>query len=178
MKKIIIFGTGTTTRKFLYENRGNIEISFFLDNNAQFREYGSYKVHKPEDVSLNELKKNMIVVCSVHYYEIKLQLENMGLREYEDFIFHSIFKKKTVALVGNCHFRILKNMLTSIKEFNDTYGIFFLPSIYEFKDEKMFEYYEKVLSVADVVIYQDIRDDNWIDKRFGCTYVQKRIKPE
>ena len=102
----------------------------------------------------------------------------MGLSEIDEFVSHSIYNKKIVILIGNCHMGVIKEMLRSNCKFDEEFGIYDLPAICDIKQHNFYEEYEMYLKHANVIIQQDIRDDNKIDVRFSCSYVKSKIQSE
>ncbi len=175
MNEVYIFGVGKIARQFLYENYNNIKVVGFLDNNQESKSFlKGVDVYTPSKMFLNELKKYKIIVCTVLYDEIKIQLEDYGLMEYTDF-FPYYYNKKSVLIIGNCHTGIIKQMLEYNVEFNKQYAICNMLPICMIKETEK-KMYKTLLPLVDLVIHQDIRDDNSIDYIFGETYVKKKIK--
>lgn len=81
-EKIIIFGA-STRGKFVYEKLcDKYEISYFCDNDI--RKQGT-NFHGVEVISPEKLKNsnNKVVVASIYYEEISIQLKNMGISNFE-----------------------------------------------------------------------------------------------
>lgn len=76
-KKVVIWGVGGTAKDFL-NKKGfyrEFEIMAFTDNNPNtwHKEYCGFKVIEPSD--LQSMVYDYIVICSLHYLEIRKQLE-------------------------------------------------------------------------------------------------------
>ncbi len=85
-KQIILFGTGGFAAS-QYENLRNYSILYCLDNDPTKWEktFHGHVIYSPDKLNTEKLENIIIVVCSFAYYNIRLQLQSMGLRESEHF---------------------------------------------------------------------------------------------
>ncbi len=176
MDKIYIFGAGKIAVSFLYEYSDEIKVEGFFDNDPD----SCFPIKGVNRCSLLERDPNKkIVICTnvPNYLEIKNQLESLGCVEWQDYIYFRFYKKKLVALIGNCHVLTIKKMLRLNSDFNKHYGIYEMPPICDITEEKKADYERSIVN-ADVVIHQDIRRDNSLGVEFSEDYVRGRIKDE
>lgn len=174
MEKVVIWGTGKIAIQFIYQNKDNIDILFFLDNFSDGKQkIFDYNIYKPNEADLSILKKHKIIVCSTAYYEISKQLNSMGMTEFENYISSDLYKKKIALLIGNCHMPILGRMLRSNQAFAEEYGIFNGLTISEIAQNNYCDNYAGIVKNADLIIQQDIRTDNAFDECFSVSFVEK-----
>ncbi len=81
-KKIIVFGRGTI-QEHLESVFSNLDIQYYVDNDVrkQGTKYKNKEVKKPENIMLQDLNDTSILICSLSYQEISMQLNQMGLKE-------------------------------------------------------------------------------------------------
>lgn len=86
-KKLIIFGTGSLSRKFIMDNKWIFDyIDFFIDNNPIGSNFFNKQVFSVGDINSIDFKSYFIVVASSFYKEIFKQLRSLGLAEHEHFM--------------------------------------------------------------------------------------------
>lgn len=86
-RKVIIFGTGSACLK-IFNKMTKYNVAYFVDNNPSLWSRKMYEItiHSPS-ILLSEKKEHIfIVVASMYYDEIKIQLESYGFEEFEHFI--------------------------------------------------------------------------------------------
>lgn len=83
-KKVIIFGASENAKNFLEAN--NINVKYLVDNDANKwgKTFFNYIVKAPKDL-IKEKKEVYIIVASMYYKEIAIQLKKMGFKENLDF---------------------------------------------------------------------------------------------
>lgn len=86
-KKLIAFGAGSTLK--IANKKKRLNHSYLIDNNSKLlnKKFAGLKVYNPSIVK-NE-KNFLIIIYSPRFYEIKLQLENLGLNYNKHFIHFS-----------------------------------------------------------------------------------------
>lgn len=87
-KKIAIWGTGARAQEIMQEliskdSDLSDRIECFIDNFPKSETLFGKLVRKPDEV---DFKDKFVIVASVYYMEIRIQLSGYGLREYKDFI--------------------------------------------------------------------------------------------
>lgn len=176
-KNVIIFGTSVSTERFLYQNRENINVKYFLDNkisaNSKKRLFMGKEVLKPQVFNITELKKYLIVVCSgdKSYIQIKEQLQALGLKEFENFISMKIYNRHPAVFLGNCNMLITKEFLEKTDSFTKKYGICQINPIQELEYTDL----EEALKYCDLFIRQDIRKENKYSEEFSSRNTDKLI---
>ncbi len=152
-----MFGTGLNGVKCAYylQNK-SINIAYCLNNNCRESEFCGYSVYEPD---VERLSGVFVIVATNHrvYPEISKQLQENGLREFQDYIYYEWIFKKIVLLHGNCHMLVIESFLMSSEIFCDNYITYPNPLIC-YNNEKKVE--ECVLKNCDIWIHEDIKPDN------------------
>lgn len=82
--KIVLFGSGIFTHKFLAQFSGEYEIYSIIDNNSQ--KWGTcvdgIPVNSPDILKEIDRDELHIIICIKKYYGIVMQLEKMGIADY------------------------------------------------------------------------------------------------
>ncbi len=167
-KEVIIFGAGLTGEKFICKNYENLKISCFWDN-TKSGEFLGYPVKKP-----NSGLNCFIIVTSLYYFNIRQQLQNLGYREFEDFIPYQIFRKKIAVAYGNCHMDAIKSYMECHREFSAEYGFYPFPSIQNLKDFKCD--YADILTHCDLLLHQSVRKDNVFGEKYSSKAILRNVK--
>lgn len=96
-KKIVIFGTGAQSERFI--KYFNINVAYFVDNSPSKIgiEINERAVHSPK-VLKNDMDNILILIASEAHIEIAKQLNDMGFAENKDFFeilyfFHKLHEK-------------------------------------------------------------------------------------
>lgn len=114
-KKIVLFGAGNIGIKL---SRTLVEYDIFagfIDNDIQKQQNGvvGNKVYAP--IVLQDIKAFVVISVGVEYCnEIKIQLESMGLHEYQDFIMAEEFETKWFPVLSYYYFGELYTNLAQI----------------------------------------------------------------
>ncbi len=164
-REIVVFGAGIAGEKFIYQYCSDVNISCFWDNKKTGDILG-YQIKKPEGS-----KNCFILVASVHYFDIRMQLTQMGYKEFTDFIPVQIFRKKMVVAYGNCHMEAVRAYLERHKTFSMEYGFYPFPAICEIKAVQ-FDYSD-VLQHCDLFLHQSIRKENVYGEQYSSEYMLK-----
>lgn len=181
-EKVIIFGAGSKAELFIYRNEASIEIMFFLDNNPGDGRFKNKDVKKPDSVDVDILKSYKIIVCSRAYWSISVQLTEMGLQEFVDFLPQQLYQKKMMFLIGNCHLEIIADMLQENTYFNQQFGIYTtaLADSLGGDDpiEMQLDRWNNMIAYADVILHQDIREENPYGYYFSSNYIHKMCRAD
>ncbi|WP_018931030.1 glycosyltransferase family 8 protein [Gracilibacillus lacisalsi] len=88
-RNLIVFGASNSSVKVTKMlKKLNLNIIYYVDNDEQKvgKTFDGIIVHKPEKIKKETRGTYSVIVASVFYDEIKQQLEQFGLVEYDDFI--------------------------------------------------------------------------------------------
>ena len=148
-------------------------VDYFVDNYRTDKFWGNDVVRLSD---IENVKDVFFYVSSPKYYdEIKKQLTGIGLSEFDDFVKGGCFDRKVVFLNANCYGSILAIYLGSNKEFVSKYFIYDVTPIQE---KNASEFPDKLLSVCDVYLGQDIRKENKFGIQFSDEYIVERLRPD
>ena len=174
-RPLAMLGCGLEGEKLYYQMyRKEIKIECVLDN----AKTGLF--HGKQICNVEEMKEKLsmyyILVSTVKYYrEIKAQLENYGLEEFEDFIIGGAYGKKLAVINANCYGGFIKAFLCSSEEFSAEYYIYpSRPVHVEF--EKGCD--EAAIKRCDLLLTQDIREENPYGVCYSEQYVRSLIKEQ
>ncbi|MFV8826468.1 6-hydroxymethylpterin diphosphokinase MptE-like protein [Alkalihalobacterium sp. APHAB7] len=97
-KKVVVFGTGEYSKVLANQN---IEIDYYVDNDTTKwgTLYNNINVFSPETLKTENYADIIVLVASMYYGEISIQLNNYGLIEnenYFDALFIVTYKDKSV----------------------------------------------------------------------------------
>lgn len=164
--EIILFGAGIKAEKFLIKH-SDVLITSVWDNYKTGKFY-NYSIQKPA------YKENIFIVvaCGEGYFGIKQQLEEMGYKEFENFIYDDLYEKKVTICYGNCHASFIKIRLEECKAFSDQYAFYPLPPV-QMLDINILN--DNLLKNIDLFLYQDIRDENKYGVEYGVSNIISRI---
>lgn len=162
-KRIIIYGTGNTGKKFFDKYKSEFNVYACTDSNRETVPLGGLKM-----ISYNEIddQNDLLVICSIHYEEIRRRLLLDGLKPYVNFVKWNIFEalyqsikygKKLVLTVGQCEINEISVVLSKIKSFMAEYAILYFNErkVCSHGDQfSLEEYYDcqKLLPLADIFI--------------------------
>lgn len=173
-KMIIIWGTGLEAEVFLYSNLEIFDrIDCFIGGRNNKDSFHRKRVLKLSDIE--NIKEFYYIVCAGQYStfsEIKKELESLGLKEFEHFIWNKFYKKRKVVINAHCHGRSLENYLRNSVQFCMQYEIYPWTEI-----EYGVKYDENVIRNADVFIHQDIRTDNQVGYEYSDDYIRRLLRP-
>lgn len=173
-KRIVVYGTGNKSIQFILDN-GIENIMFFIEEKKQLKNFYGKPVKRLKDIML---KKEFIVIAvsTPVYFGIKETLEELGLYEFEDFIFYKLYNKKIAMIYGNCHTIPIKEGLSLTKEFYKEYGFYPLKQIQEMKRTNALEDSFKVLEKCDLFIHQSIRKENLYGEEYASENLLSKLK--
>lgn len=113
-RPVIVWGTGLNAVQFTYQVKNTLEIAGYIDSNGDYGEFEGKAVRRLSEIS--DLKKYYIFFAgtiSIYESEIRPQLLQLGLKEFEDFMYAKWYQKEMVLLHGNCHMNVLSEALES-----------------------------------------------------------------
>ncbi len=156
MESIILYGAGIYAEKFYAQNKGDVNIEFVIDRSVE--NFHNIPIYNFEEAKGRLRGKQIIVTMTKsNYISVKKELIQLGLIEFDDFIWVKYFNKKLALLYGNCHMLPIKNYLEMQPEFARIYEIIY----YRIGNEEEEEYpSSKVVDRCDLFVTQDIRENN------------------
>ena len=172
MKKLYIMGCGYEGLKLFYRlKKEGYEIEGFLDNYKKGELFGKKIIHLTDILQATNPEEMLILISSEKYYlEIKAQLKNMGLMEFEHFLKGGAFGKKIAVIIGNCYVNPIATYLESNVHFHEEY---FLYQKISLVDKTMkYELDKAVLENCHLCMYQDLKEDN----PYGITFSKGNIE--
>lgn len=95
-KKIVIFGTGNFAEIVnTLINIANAKVSYYIDNDPSKwgTDFYGFKVNNPDDLLLENKNEIVILISSMYFEEISIQLEGMGyIRDYHFFSVINVYE--------------------------------------------------------------------------------------
>ncbi len=178
MEKLILFGCGVETEKFIKRN-SNEKIICCIDDNLATASFGGYKVYKSSELMNVRSDHGGIVLIFTRnvkaYSLISKQLKKLGLTEFEDYLPAHLYKKKIALAWGNCHALYIKAFLSYSKEFSDKYAFYDTKNLWDMKEKDLDL---NLLKHCDLLVSQHIREDNKVGSFASSDSIEKYIKPE
>ncbi len=175
MRKYYIFGASYEGVEAEYTLCNDIEIEGYIDNFAEGTTGSKrYRIHKLSETIDDKESFYIVAINESRYPEIKKQLLDKGLKEFDDFIYWRCFGKRMAFLYGNCHMSVVKKMLLACPEFTLKYGIYPFAGIHEMSSPVGAE----VISNCKLFILQNVRDENQFGYEFSTSYVTSLIGKE
>lgn len=177
MAQICVWGTGKNAINFSFTT--DDDIVAYIDNKpiSETFELNGLQILTPDCASL--LIQNYYTVVATSetvYHEIKVQLESIGKKEFEDFCYFKVYKKKMAIIYGNCHIIPLKEALLYSEEFNNDYGIYPLDLIQVLAASGNIQEYSKAFEYCDLFIHQCIRVDNKYGYNYSSEFLMNKVK--
>jgi len=178
---IIIWGDGRELENFIFEletSSRNVDINCIAtDNDYYFLKRYNVKTEKEVLVgrTFQFTDKFVIATSDKEYLDRKRRLEDLGYREFDDFVGYRFFNKKICLINANCYMLFIKKFLNENAEFRSIYGIYPLPPIHENTKGYIGD---AVLSHADLYIHQNIRLENMYGSRFSDEYTLSKLKSD
>lgn len=178
-KEICVWGTGINAVNFTVLHRKQIKVIAYIDNYRTIDSLSigdEVKVLSPDE-AIGLLKKYFVVVAVSEnaYWEIKKQLDSMGLVEFFDYCFHEIYEKKIAVLYGNCHMLPIKEGLNLSERFAKEYGFYPLHPIQNIRTFQNVDFKSKVFEHCHLFIHQSIQKNNRYGSEFASENFLKRI---
>lgn len=99
-RDLVIWGTGRYAESFLKDNKNQINIKFFIDNDIEKKNkiLQSRFIKHPDELTKENWKSIYVIVASSYYFSIKKDLEKHGLQENRDFIYYEIVTSRSERL--------------------------------------------------------------------------------
>lgn len=177
MREVCVWGTGINSINFTCQHAERIKIIAYIDNYKA--EEGSFdngresvKVFHPDEAEALVKKYFVVVAVSENtYWEIKKQLDNLGLTEFADYCFHEVYEKKIAAIYGNCHILPIKEGLRNSSAFSEQYGFYPLRVIQSIAQNNGEDLKSRVFECCDLLIHQGIQKGN----RYGEEYASENL---
>ena len=157
--KIYVWGTGVNAINFIV--KCSDEIVAFIDNYKKEDYIEPWHVRVIQfDEYFKEKHKIVVATSEQVYHDIRIQLCEMGLSEFEDFFYHEVWRKKVAVVYGNCHILPIKEGLRSNFDFSSQYGLYPMRMIQEIAKEYKDDFNDTLFQHCDLFIHQSIRDNN------------------
>lgn len=131
-----MYGCGKQAEKFI-RAYPDTTIAYCLDDTLHGRKFYDWPIYKPLD-RVEDLRTKYTVVFTDNtsvYGRISREFQRAGLREFEHFIPHSLFRKKMALTWGNCHVEYVKNFLLYSGEFASCYGFYPKKKLWDMREE-------------------------------------------
>ena len=123
-RKLAIWGTGKSAQNFI-ENNKEFAIECYIDNNIENTNtyLNNIPVVHPNDIG--NFNEYYIIVASVFYWEIRMQLQLYDLIEFEDFIWEKLIIPKASELLkqtiyDNSYYDFQCNTMHNVYEVEQT----------------------------------------------------------
>ena len=176
-KKYILYGTGIEAQLFLFYNKDIIpQINFCINNlDDNIDEFHKFEVYQLNEVNLNKGEEGIQILVAAGdekmYYEMRQNLTDLGLAEFEDFVWTRAFRKKIAVVNANCHGPAVIKYLRLSSDFNETYMVYPVPEI-----QLNNEIPSNLLKNIDLYIHQDIRENNSVSYKLSDAYICPQLK--
>lgn len=174
--KVSLFGCGFYAERLYYEilDRNLADVIYVFDNFANGR-FHDIEIRKPNPPELREYPVCVAVDNPKIYEQIKIQLNMMELKEFDDYYWKEALFKKITVINANCYGPIIKDALQRSELFNSKYMIYSIPTVYEngkgYIDENL-------LKNCDVFIHQDIQTTNKFGYKLSDKYCKTFLKED
>lgn len=168
---IIIFGAGLNGVKFAYQNESR--VMHFVDNKSKLSKIKNWDICRPVRENLN----GPIVVAATTqgYVQIAMQLIELGLVEFEDFIFYKWLNKKIAIFHGNCQMEVIKNVLLESRSFNEVFSVYQIPMIHVNKAKFINEF---ALKACDLFVHHEISVNNKHSYYLSDEYILQNLNQD
>ena len=174
-KQVIIWGTGLNAVQFTYQVEDILEIVGYIDSNGDYGQFNGKPVCRLAEI-LDVRRYYIFFAGAISAYEneIRPQLLQLGLKEFENFMYAGWYHKKMALLHGNCHMHALSEALSSSEEFSKEYFIYKHRMIQEYKDGETINSY--LIEHCDVFIHEDIQPQNRYGYKLSDEYLVPLLK--
>lgn len=174
-RPVIIWGTGINAVQFTYQIKNTLKIAGYIDSNGDYGQFAGKAVYRLSEIS--DYKEYYIFFAgtiSVYESEIRPQLLQLGMKEFEDFMYAKWYQKKMVLLHGNCHMNALSEALACSEEFTEKFFIYKHRMIQEYKNGETIDSY--IIGHCDVFIHEDIQTQNPYGYKLSDEYLVPLLK--
>lgn len=177
MREVCVWGTGINSINFTYQHMERIKIIAYIDNHKA--KEGVFdngrervKILHPDEAEALIRKYFVIVAVSENtYWDIKKQLDSLGLSEFSDYCFHEVYEKKIAVIYGNCHVTPIKEGLGASHAFSEQYGFYPMRLIQCISQNDGEDLKSRAFECCDLLIHQAIQKQN----RYGEEYASENI---
>lgn len=177
-REICVWGTGINAVNFTFLYRECVKVIAYIDNyrTADCLDIEGIKILLPDEAG-ELIKKYFVVVATSEnvYWEIKKQLDEMGLAEFSDYCFYGIYEKKIAVLYGNCHMLPIKEGLCASEGFSNQYGFYPLRLVQNISASHGEDFKSQIFEHCDLFIHQSIQRDNKYGIEYASESLLKRI---
>jgi hypothetical protein len=175
-EELVLYGCGRQAEKFI-RAYPDTTIEYCLDDTLHGRKFYDWPIYKPLD-RVEDLRTKYTVVFTDNtsvYGRISREFQRAGLREFEHFIPHSLFRKKMALTWGNCHVEYVKNFLLYSGEFASCYGFYPKKKLWDMREE---DFDMEIFRHCDLLICQHIRERNSLSETFSSANVESVLKED
>ncbi len=186
-KRIVIYGTGNTGRLFFEKYKDELNIYACTNSEKEVESFDSRI--QPISYQDIDIKKDLLVVCSIYYEEIRRILLLDGLKPYIDFIKWDIFEElyrhlkynnQLMVLVGQCEINEIRTVLSQIPSAVSAYSIIYFDErkVCSHGDKFSLEDYydcQGVLCLADIFVQPAVFSEQSV-KGFGILHNQLKSR--
>lgn len=176
MKDIVVWGTGESSARFVLTHPELNVVAFINDRRSLSEHLGRPAYSAADGRRLIERYYTVIATRGVTFWTIKVLLEDMGRREFDDFCFSDVYEKKIAIFYGNCHIVPIQEGVGLARAFNDKYGIYPFRPLHVIWGRKLRDLESTALEHCDLLIHQDVQDNNALGSEYAVTTALKRVK--
>ncbi len=127
-KKIVLFGSGKFTERFLVQFRGQYDVYAIVDNNqAKWgTELEGVKIYSPDMLRDMDANERHIIICIKNFVGTVLQLQSMGIEDYHVYDPGVEYPRKQKAVVPEIAVKAIEGQPTPKKPYHIGYiaGVF------------------------------------------------------
>lgn len=184
-KRIVIYGTGNTGRTFFEKYKDELNIYVCTSSEKNVESFDSCV--KPISYQDIDTQKDLLVICSVYYEEIRRTLLLDGLKPYIHFMKWDIFEElyrhmkynnKLMILVGQCEINEIRVVLSQIPSAMSVFSVIYFDErkVCSHGDKfSLEEYYDcqEILCLADIFVQPVVFSEQSV-KGFSILHNQLR----
>ncbi len=130
-KQLVIYGTGNTGIEFYNKFRNVIKIDSCTSSDNEVVPLLGTNAVKHEEL---DKSKSLLIICSIHYDEIRRNLMMQGWKQNVNFMRWDIFetlyeaeqnKKQIIVAIGQCEIREMRDVFVRVPSFMKKYAIIY-----------------------------------------------------